>query len=337
MKIAVFGSGGWGTALACLLSANHEVTLCSHSEKSAELLRNTRENPYLKGILVPENIKITSDKAEAAEGIGIAVAAPPSYAFRETLEGLKGLLPEGCILANVSKGLEEGTGRLFSQVAEEILLNVPYCMLSGPSHAEEVARNEPTLCVAASKCREVAVAVQDAFMTDFFRVYSSSDVVGVQLGGALKNIIAIAAGICDGLNLGDNTKAALVTRGLTEIARLGVTLGGRQDTFGGLAGIGDLFVTCTSEHSRNRRMGRMVGRGMPPNIALERVGGVVEGYYAVRAARLLAKKTGAEMPITEQVYQILFKGLEPEKSIRSLMTRSKKHESETVWMSGEDA
>lgn len=336
MRIAVFGSGGWGTALSCLLCASHEVTLCSHSDKTAELLEKTRENPYLKGVVIPDGIVITSDKTFASQGIEIAVIASPSFAFRETVAALKGLLPEGCIIVNVSKGLEEDTGSLFSQVTREELGDIPYCMLSGPSHAEEVARFEPTLTVAASKCRETAEFVQDAFMTNNFRVYSSPDVVGVQLGGALKNIIAIAAGICDGLNLGDNTKAALVTRGLTEIARLGVKLGGMQETFGGLAGIGDLFVTCTSEHSRNRRMGRMIGRGMPPDIALGRVGGVVEGYYAVKAARLLAHKTGVEMPITEQVYQVLFGAVEPEKSILSLMTRSKKHESETVWMSSAD-
>ena len=334
MKISVFGSGGWGTALAMSLCGRHEVTLCSHSKASAEELDTSRESRRLPGVKIPRSIKITADKAEASRDITMAVLAPPSFAFSETLEALKGVLPQRCAVVNASKGLEAQTGRRFSEVSAEILGgDRAYCVLSGPSHAEEVARGEATLCVCASKDRAVAQMVQDAFMSSSLRIYTSTDVVGVELGGALKNIIALAAGMCDGLGVGDNTKAALVTRGLSEIARLGVKLGGKTETFCGLAGVGDLYVTCNSEHSRNRRMGRLVGGGTPPERAIEMAGGVVEGYYAVQTARELSARLGVDMPIAGEVYNVLFNSLEPKQAVANLMGRSKTHEYEEVWFS----
>jgi len=331
MKITVLGSGGWGTAIAILLNANgHNVTLWSAFSKEAEALRDTRENPLLKGVEIPRSIGITAD-IDCVRDAELVVLATPSFAVRETTSMLGERLAPGVGLVIVSKGIEESTMKVFTQVAEEELpAGVPIAALSGPSHAEEVARGVPTACVAASLHADFALLVQDAFMSERFRVYSSPDVMGVELGGALKNIIALCAGVCDGLGQGDNTIAMLMTRGLAEIATLGVALGGKRETFTGLSGVGDLIVTCTSRHSRNRRAGVLIGQGIPVQEAMEQVGAVVEGYYAAAAAWKLSRETGVEMPISEQTYKVLYEGKDPKLVSRELMTRQRKPEWEEL-------
>ena len=333
MKIAVMGSGGWGTALALVLLENgHDVTLWSYSEEESRTLREKRENPMLKGVPLPETLALTSDSA-CVKGCKVVVLATPSFAVRATTRALVPMLEEGAVLVCVSKGIEKDTSlTLAGAMEEEAGRGHPIVALCGPSHAEEGGRGVPTTVVSASRSREAAELVQDLFMNQRFRVYASDDVVGVELGAALKNIIALCAGICDGLGFGDNTKAALMTRGLTEIARLGVALGGRRETFAGLAGVGDLIVTCTSMHSRNRRAGILIGQGMAPEQAVREIGAVVEGYYAAATARALAQKTGVEMPISEAAYQVLYNGKDPKVAIIELMTRAKKHELEDSWV-----
>ena len=333
MKIAVMGSGGWGTALALVLLENgHDVTLWSYAEEESRVLRETRENPMLKGVPLPETLALTSDMA-CVKGCKVVILATPSFAIRTTARALSPLLDEGAVLVCVSKGIEKDTSlTLTDAIEEEAGAGHPIVALCGPSHAEEVGRGVPTTVVSASRDREAAELVQDLFMNRRFRVYASDDVVGVELGAALKNVIALCAGISDGMGFGDNTKAALMTRGLTEIARLGVALGGRQETFAGLSGVGDLIVTCTSMHSRNRRAGILIGQGMAPQQAVKEIGMVVEGYYAAATARALAQKVGVEMPITEAAYQVLYNGKDPKVAIIELMTRAKKHELEDSWV-----
>ena len=315
MKIAVMGSGGWGTALALVLLENgHDVTLWSYTEAESAVLRERRENPMLKGVPLPEGLKLTSDPA-CASGCGAVVLATPSFAVRTTARTLAPLLEPGAVLVSVSKGIEKDTSlTLTESIAQEVGEGHPIVALSGPSHAEEVGRGVPTAVVSAS------------------RDQSADDVVGVELGAALKNVIALCAGICDGMGFGDNTKAALMTRGLTEIARLGVALGGRRETFAGLSGVGDLIVTCTSMHSRNRRCGILIGQGTPVDEAVKEIGAVVEGYYAAATAKALADKTGVEMPITEAAYQVLYQDKKPRAVIKELMTRARKHELEDSWV-----
>ncbi len=333
MKIAVLGSGGWGTALALLLLENgHDVTLWSYVEEESAALREKRENPVLPGVPLPDGLKLTSD-ISCVRGCGVVVLATPSFAVRGTAAKAKALLEPGAVLVSVSKGVEKDTSLTLTDViAQEVGEGYPIVALSGPSHAEEVGRGVPTAVVAASKDQKSAELVQDLFMNQRFRVYTSDDVVGVELGAALKNVIALCAGICDGLGCGDNTKAALMTRGLTEIARLGQAMGGRRETFAGLAGIGDLIVTCTSMHSRNRRCGILIGKGVPPGQAVKEIGMVVEGYYAAATAKALAEKIGVEMPITEAAYQVLYEGRDPRTVIFELMTRDKKREIEESWI-----
>ena len=258
MKISVYGSGGWGTAVAKLLSENgHDVTLWSKFEEEAVMLDRERENPLLKGVRIPNGVTITSDVKQASGGCDMAVIATPSFAVASTAALLKGRLPENCILVCISKGIEKDTSRMFSQILHQTLGDsIRLASLSGPTHAEEVGRQLPTACVVASSDICVAETVQDVFMNDYLRVYTSTDVIGVELGAALKNVIAVGAGISDGLGFGDNTIAMLMTRGLAEIAELCVALGGKKETLAGLAGLGDLIVTCTSNHSRNRARGR---------------------------------------------------------------------------------
>ena len=327
MKISVLGSGGWGTALALLLAENgHQVTLWSAFPEEADNLRNTLKNPYLPGIPLPETIHYTADMAGVKEA-DMAVLATPSFAFRPTAQALGKLIPPGAPVVIASKGIEQESLKNFSDVAKEVLgPKTPLAALSGPSHAEEVARGLPTACVAASEDMAVAELVQDAFMSERFRVYTTTDVVGVELGAALKNVIALCAGVSDGMGYGDNTIAMLVTRGLSEISTLAVALGGRRETLAGLAGLGDLIVTCTSRHSRNRRAGVFIGQGMDVQAAMEKVGAVVEGYYAARAAHALAQKTGVEMPISQELYRVLYEGKSPKRVLQDLMTRSKKVE-----------
>ncbi|MBC5734734.1 NAD(P)H-dependent glycerol-3-phosphate dehydrogenase [Flavonifractor sp. DFI.6.63] len=333
MKIAVMGSGGWGTALAMVLLENgHDVTLWSYTQEESAVLREKRENPMLKGVPLPEKLHLTWD-AGCVRDCGIVVLATPSFAVRTTARSIAPLLDPGAVLVSVSKGIEKDTSlTLTAAIAEEVGEGHPIVALSGPSHAEEVGRQVPTVVVSASRDRAAAEQVQDLFMNERFRVYASDDVVGVELGAALKNVIALCAGICDGMGFGDNTKAALMTRGLTEIARLGVAMGGRRETFAGLSGVGDLIVTCTSMHSRNRRCGILIGQGTPTRQAVQEIGAVVEGYYAAATAKALAEKAQVEMPITEAAYQVLYQGKDPHAVIHELMTRDRKHELEDSWV-----
>ena len=333
MKISVLGSGAWGTALAMVLLENgHDVTLWSYAEEESEVLRERGENPMLKGVPLPRELKLTSDM-DCVKNCEVIVLATPSFAVRATAKKLSVLLKPDAIIVSVSKGIEKDTSLTLTEVIEEELgEGCKVVALSGPSHAEEVGRGVPTTVVSASRDQYAAELVQDLFMNRRFRVYASGDVVGVELSAALKNVIALSAGVCDGLGFGDNTKAALMTRGLTEIARLGEALGGRKETFAGLAGVGDLIVTCTSMHSRNRRCGILIGKGIPVAEALKEIGAVVEGYYAAATAKALADKHGVEMPITEAAYQVLYEGKDPREVIPELMTRAKKHEIEESWV-----
>ena len=333
MKVAVVGSGAWGTALSLLLLENgNDVTLWSHSFEESETIKKAKENPFLKGVPVPDGLKLTADLGCVREA-EVIVLATPSFAVRETARKLAALLSPQAIVVSVIKGIENETSLRMTQVIDEELHGRNTVVaLSGPSHAEEVGRRIPTAVVSA--CSDIAVAeqVQDLFMNERFRVYTSSDIVGVELGAALKNVIALCAGCCDGMGFGDNTKAMLMTRGLTEIARVGDKMGGRKETFAGLAGMGDLIVTCTSNHSRNRRAGLLIGAGMDPQEAMKQVGAVVEGYYAAASGLTMACKCGVEMPITEATYNVLYNGAPLRETFTSLMTRAKKHEIEESWL-----
>ncbi|OUN08242.1 glycerol-3-phosphate dehydrogenase [Flavonifractor sp. An92] len=333
MKTAVLGSGGWGTALALVLLENgNDVTLWSYFEEESKVLQETGENPMLKGVPLPKELHLTSDLS-CVKGCSLVVLATPSFAVRSTARNLAGVLDKGTVVVSVSKGIEKDTSMTLTDVIEQELgPDFPVVALCGPSHAEEVGRKVPTAVVSASKDQKAAELVQDRFMNSRFRVYTSPDIVGVELGAALKNIIALCAGVCDGMGFGDNTKAALMTRGLTEIARLGMAMGGKKETFAGLTGVGDLIVTCTSMHSRNRRCGILIGQGVPVDEALKQIGAVVEGYYATATGKELAEKLGVEMPITEAAYSVLYEGKDPRDVLTELMTRAKKHEIEDSWV-----
>lgn len=325
LKVTVLGSGGWGMALALSAYSNGcQVTLWSPFKEEVALLTEKRTNErLLKDVFLPEDIDITDDLS-CVEGSTITIIATPSTAVRSVAEKLKDQKDFG-IVVNVSKGLEKGSLKRLSEVLFEELPDSPIVVLSGPSHAEEVARNIPTSLVAASKSLPAAQAVQNIMGSETLRIYTSNDLVGVELGGALKNVIAIAAGICDGLLLGDNTKAALITRGLAEMARLGVCMGAKEYTFSGLAGIGDLVVTCTSQHSRNNRFGYKVGSGTDIETALKEVG-TVEGYYAANMANGLAEKYNIEMPIIFECYEILYKNKDVKLAVGNLMNRPSRSE-----------
>lgn len=333
MNITVLGSGGWGTALALVLLENgHKVKLWSYREEESAALREKGENPVLPGVPLPSALEFTAD-ISCVRDCDAVILATPSFAVRATARQVKSLLMPGAVIVSVSKGVEKDTSLTLTDViAQEVGESHPVVALSGPSHAEEVGRNVPTAVVAASRDQRAAELVQDLFMNGRFRVYTTDDVVGVELGAALKNVIALCAGVCDGVGCGDNTKAALMTRGLTEIARLGEALGGRKETFAGLAGLGDLIVTCTSMHSRNRRCGIAIGKGTPPEQAVREMGMVVEGYYAAANAKALADKAGVEMPITQAACQVLYEGRDPKEAITALMSRDRKHESEESWV-----
>ena len=333
MKISVLGSGSWGTALALLLLENgHDVTLWSYMLEESENLKNKRENPLLPEVPLPEALNLTADLS-CVKGCAAVVMATPSFAVRSTAAALSPLLDKGTVLISVSKGVEKDTSMTLTEVIhDELGDGHPVVALSGPSHAEEVGRGVPTAVTAASSDERAAQLVQDLFMCARFRVYTTDDVIGVELGAALKNVIALCAGVCDGLGYGDNTKAALMTRGLTEMARLGEAMGGRKETFAGLAGLGDLIVTCTSMHSRNRRCGILIGKGTPPKQAVEDIGMVVEGYYAAATGMALANKLGVDMPITKAAWDVLYDDRNPREVISSLMTRDKKRESEDSWI-----
>ena len=321
-SICVLGSGAWGTALAVHLNRNaHRVMLWSRRPETAQQMRDTMLNPRLPGVVLPYTIRHSSDLG-CVQGHKLVVVSVPSFAVRETCRAFAPYLDDDAVLISAAKGIEPGTGLRMSQIiAEETGRRV--AVLSGPSHAEEVSRGIPTGLVVACEDRQLAERIQDAFASVRLRVYSSPDVVGAELGGALKNVIALCAGIGDGMGYGDNARALLMTRGLTEIARLGMAMGSRPETFAGLTGVGDLIVTCSSMHSRNRRAGILIGQGKTAEEAMAEVGAVVEGYYAARSGLELAQRAGVEMPITEQAYEGLYHGKPAQKALKGLMLRQK--------------
>ena len=327
-NISVIGSGSWGTALAWLLCNNgHRVTLWSYLEEEAAMYRRYHQNTdKLPGVVLPDHVTYTTDLEEACAGKDALVLAVPSPAVRGTVSRMKSFVPEGMLIINVAKGIEEDTLLTMGQIIEQEIPQANTAVLSGPSHAEEVGRGLPTAIVAGAHDKETARAVQKLFMSPVFRVYTSPDLTGIQVGAALKNVIALAAGIADGMGYGDNTKAALITRGSAEIARLGIAMGADPNTLYGLSGIGDLFVTCASVHSRNRRAGFLMGQGRSMKEAMEEVHQVVEGVYSARAGRLLAEKYAVEMPIIEAVNRVLFEDEDPRKAVRDLMVRDGKDE-----------
>ena len=332
MKVAVVGSGAWGTALAIRLRKNgHDVTMWTFETDLIEQMVTTRHNPRLPGAVLPEGLEISGDYG-CVRGCKMVVMASPSFPARKVCQNVAPYLDDDAVIVSVTKGLEAGTHlRMSEVVAQETGKDV--VVLTGPSHAEEVAVDIPTGLLAACPDQTLAEFVQDAFMCDTLRVYTSSDPVGAELGAALKNVIALCAGISDGVGYGDNTKAMLMTRGLTEISRLGVSLGAKKETFAGLAGVGDLIVTCTSMHSRNRRAGILIGQGKDPQEAMKEVGAVVEGYYAARSAWELGQRQGIDMPITEAAYKVLYEGMPVREAFSTLLQRQRRTESEDAgWL-----
>ncbi|MCR4693849.1 MAG: NAD(P)-dependent glycerol-3-phosphate dehydrogenase [Pseudobutyrivibrio sp.] len=327
-KISVIGAGSWGIALAVLLDRNnHQVLVWSHRQSQIDEMREKRTSDKLKDVILPDSLSFTGDLKEAVTSSDVLVIAVPSSATRETAEKIKDFVSKDQTIVTVSKGIEEDT--LMTQT--EILANVlgpdtKICVLSGPSHAEEVVLFKPTLVVAGSEDRETALFVQNLFMNEYFRVYSSPDVKGIEVGAALKNVIALAAGMSDGLGFGDNAKAALITRGIKEISSLAVAMGGQAETLAGLTGVGDLIVTCQSLHSRNRMAGFYMGQGMTRQEATEKVSMVVEGVYSAKAAKKLAMKYHIEMPIVDAVNAVLFDDMPAKEAVGFLMNRSKKDE-----------
>ncbi len=332
-NICVLGSGSWGTAIALLLKDNgHTVTLWSFTEEECRELSSVRENKRcLPGIIIPEEISITSD-INCCKNQDIIVIATPSHGVRGVAQRIKSVVPNGQIILNISKGIEEETYLTISQVLKEELPDCKIAVMSGPSHAEEVSRGIPTTNVVAGDDTETTMLIQEVFMNRNFRIYTNDDIIGVELGGSVKNVIALCCGILDGLGCGDNTKAALMTRGLVEMTRLGVAMGAKAETFSGLSGIGDLIVTCTSMHSRNRRAGILIGQGKSVEEAQKEVNMVVEGVRSCKAAKELADRLGIEMPIVSEAYDVLFHGKTPKQAIENLMMRTKKHETEQCFL-----
>ncbi len=327
-NICILGAGGWGIGIAVLLNNNgHNVTMWSAVKNEVEMLKKNRENTVsLPGIVISEKIKITDDLNEAVTDQDIIVLAVASSYIRSTAARLKGLTKPGQLIINVAKGIEENTLMTMTDVIESEIPDADVAVLSGPSHAEEVSRGLPTTCVAAAKTRQTAEYIQNIFSSMVFRVYTSPDLLGVELGGSLKNVIALAAGIADGLGYGDNTKAALITRGIAEISRLGIAMGANRQTLYGLSGMGDLIVTCASMHSRNRRAGILIGQGYTMEEAMKEVHMVVEGVYSAKAALALAKKYDVSLPIIEKVNVILFGGMAAKDAVNELMMRDKTYE-----------
>ena len=333
-KISVAGAGSWGTALAILLHDNgHEVILWSALKDEVSMLSEKREHESkLPGVKIPEEIAITDDLETTLKDRDLIVLAVPSPFTRSTARSMKNLVRKGQIIVNVAKGIEENTLMTLSEIIEEEIPQANVAVLSGPSHAEEVGRKMPTTCVAGARTKETAEYIQGLFMSPVFRVYTSPDILGIELGGALKNVIALAAGTADGLCCGDNTKAALITRGIAEIKRLGVAMGAHAETLTGLSGIGDLIVTCASVHSRNRKAGYLIGKGYTMQEAMDEVKMVVEGVYSAKAALALSRKYHVEMPIVEEVNQVLFEGKSPKDALGELMMRVRKEETgEGLW------
>ena len=328
MKTAVIGSGAWGTALATLLCKNgHDTTLWCRSEARAAEIRTSRINPRLPQVRLPDNLMLSASP-ECVRGCRMVVIACPSFPIRSVCRTVAPYIGQDAVVVSVTKGIEEGSMLRMSQVVAQETGHEKIVALTGPCHAEEVATGLPTGCLAACAQREMAELVQDAFMSDTFRVYTSPDIIGAELGGALKNVIALCSGVTAGMGFGDNTKAMLMTRGLTEMARLGVSLGAQKDTLAGLSGIGDLIVTCTSLHSRNNRAGILIGQGLSPQEAMEQVGAVVEGYYAAKSAWELCQKQQVDMPIIHAAYQVLYENVDARKAVAALLTRQRKAESE---------
>lgn len=334
-KIGMIGAGSWGTALTWLLTNNgHQVTVWSALENEIEMLKREREQKEkLPGVILSEDTVFTTRLSEAVEGQDLLVLAVPSPFTRSTAGQLKELVKEGQIIVNVAKGIEETTLMTLSQIIEEEIPQAEVAVLSGPSHAEEVGKGMPTAIVAGAYRKKTAEYIQNIFMSEVFRVYASPDVLGIELGAALKNVVALAAGIADGLGCGDNTKAALITRGIKEISRLGMKMGGHFESFYGLSGIGDLIVTCASMHSRNRRAGILIGKGYSMDEAMKEVKMVVEGVYSAKAAMGLAARYDVPLPIIEQVNEVLFNGKSARQAMNDLMVRDKKIEitDDIVW------
>ena len=327
-KVNVLGAGSWGTALSLLLHKNgHQVKLWSALENEVKMLNEKREHESkLPGVRIPEEVEITTDLEGCLKDVDVAVLAVPSPFTRSTAKQMAPFVKEDQIIVNVAKGVEEHTLMTLSDIISEEIPKANVCVLSGPSHAEEVGRGLPTTCVVSAAKRETAEYLQGIFMSPVFRVYTTPDTLGVELGGSLKNVIALAAGTADGLGYGDNTKAALITRGIAEIARLGTKMGAHMETFYGLSGMGDLIVTCASVHSRNRKAGYLMGKGYTMQQAMDEVKMVVEGVYSAKAAKSLAEKYDVEMPIIMEVNKVLFEDKPAADAVRDLMIRDKKVE-----------
>ncbi len=331
-KLAVLGAGSWGTANAISLSKKgYKVDLWTRNIELLDSINSTRENStYLPGVKLPQNIRASNDIESCCKDSEIIVLGTPSHAIRETVSTIKSFITSKQVIVSLAKGIENDSLCRMSEIIFEYLPKNPIAILSGPNHAEEVARDIPSATVVSSPYKKIAQYVQEVFMTSRLRVYTNPDIIGVELGGSIKNVIALGAGICDGLGFGDNTKAALMTRGIVEISRLGVSLGARQCTFSGLSGIGDLIVTCTSMHSRNRKAGIAIGKGETLDEVLQSTKMVVEGVRTTKSAYNLAIRSGVEMPITEEIYRVLFENANVKDSVLNLMLRNKTHEMEDL-------
>lgn len=327
-KVTFIGGGSFGTALSVMLAKHgHDIRIWDRKQATVDDINLKRENiKYLHNVIIPNGVEAFTNMGEAVSDSEFIVISVPSHAIRKVTEDMKPYVHKGTTIVSIAKGIEEESGKRLSEVISEILPENPVVILSGPSHAEEVAQDIPTTVVVSSLDMKAAEAVQDLFMNSKFRVYTNDDLTGVEIGGAVKNIIALAAGISDGIGYGDNTKAALMTRGMSEIMRIGIKLGGRPETFSGLTGMGDLIVTCTSMHSRNRKAGILIGKGKSLQEATEEVGMVVEGIKACRAFFKLKEKVSVNMPITDVLYRVLFENKDAKYGVYELMTRDKKQE-----------
>jgi len=327
MNISVIGSGTWGCALCAILAdKGNKMTLWSYFEHESANLKATGKVPNLPDFVMPQNIEYTSDIEKATKDMDVIVMVTPSAAIGKTAENMSEFVKDGAVIVCASKGFDTQTQKTLTETIKEKIPQATVAALSGPSHAEEVAKKLPTTLVAASESERVRTMLQELFMTDYLRIYTNEDILGVEIGGALKNVIALCAGISDGLGFGDNAKAALMTRGISEIARLGAAMGAKTTTFAGLSGVGDLIVTCTSMHSRNRRAGILIGQGKTCDEAMKEVNMVVEGVYAAKEAYKLSKKYNVEMPITEEIYSVLFEGKSAKDTVKILMSRGRKNE-----------
>lgn len=325
MKISFLGAGSWGTALAVMLAGNgHQVVLWSKVSSEVSMLKEHREHKdRLPGVKLPDTVEVTDDLEKACDAPDLLVFAVASPFVRSTAQQVSSLVKENQKIVNVAKGIEETSLKTLRDIILEEIPQADVSVLSGPSHAEEVAIGMPTTVVVGSMSKQTAIFIQEIFMNDFFRVYISPDIIGIELGGSVKNVIALAAGVCDGLGFGDNTKAALITRGIAEISRLGIAMGANPETLGGLSGIGDLIVTCTSEHSRNHNAGYLIGKGYSMEEALTEVKQVVEGVYSAKAVKMLAEKYQVSMPIVDQTCKVLFEGVSAKDAVHNLLTRDR--------------